>query len=129
MTTIIEDTKLDFCDVLLMPKRSTIGSRSDLGDLTRPFKFKHTNVEYTGTPIIAANMDTIGTFEMAKAFKKYNMAVALHKFYTAKSLVEYFKSAERNYHTFYSMGITDSDYEKFNTVNTELKYISPQPAI
>jgi len=122
MTTISEDVKLDFCDVLLMPKRSTIGSRSELGDLSRTFKFKHSKVEYTGTPIVAANMDTIGTFEMAKAFKKYNMSVALHKFYTAKSLIEYFSSPDRNDNTFYSMGITQSDYDKFREVEDAVRH-------
>lgn len=120
MTTIIEDVKLDFCDVLLQPKRSTIGSRSELGDLTRTFKFKHSPIEYTGTPIIVANMDHTGTYAMAKALKKYNISVALHKFYSAESLIEYFKSPDRNPHTFYSMGITDNDYNKFIKVKAEV---------
>jgi len=63
MTTIIEDVKLDFCDVLLMPKRSALESRSKV-DVTRTFKFLHSPYEYTGTPIIAANMDSIGTIKM-----------------------------------------------------------------
>lgn len=116
MTTIIEDVKLDFRDVLLMPKRSTISSRSELGDLSRSFKFKHSTVTYTGTPIVVANMDTTGTFAMARSLKKYNMAVALHKFYTAEALIKYFSSPDMNDSTFYSMGITDSDFEKFKTV-------------
>jgi GMP reductase len=120
MTTIVEDVKLDFSDVLLMPKRSTLDSRSKV-DINRSFKFKHSSVEYEGTPIIAANMDTTGTFEMAKAFKPYNMAVALHKFYTAKALIEYFSSSERNDNTFYAMGITDSDLDKFRTVYSATK--------
>lgn len=120
MTTIVEDVKLDFNDVLLMPKRSALGSRSEV-DITREFKFKHSTVSYEGVPIIAANMDTVGTIEMAKAFKPFNMAVALHKFYTEEQLIAYFKSPDMNDATFYSMGITDADYGKFKNVYAAVK--------
>ncbi len=120
MTTIIEDVKLDFCDVLLMPKRSSLDSRSKV-DLTRAFKFKHSPVQYNGTPLIVANMDVTGTIEMAKALKPFNMAVALHKFYDLETIFKYFNSSEVNPHTFYSMGITDADYEKFQKVETNLR--------
>jgi GMP reductase len=120
MTTIVEDTKLDFADVLLMPKRSTLSSRSNV-DLTRSFKFKHATSTYTGLPICAANMDTVGTIEMAKAFKPFNMCVALHKFYDVDTLVEYFSSPNANPHTFYSMGITDEDFEKWKKVSNILR--------
>lgn len=130
MTTIVEDVKLDFSDVLLMPKRSTLDSRSKV-DLHRTFKFKHSPVTYTGLPIIAANMDTVGTFEMAKAFKPSNMAVALHKFYTEEQLLRYFSYfVESNPHTFYTIGTADADYEKFKRVyeavainHQEIKYL------
>lgn len=115
MTTIVEDVKLDFSDVLLMPKRSTLDSRSKV-DVTRAFRFKHSAEQYTGTPIVAANMDSVGTIEMAKAFKPYNMAVALHKFYDPRTLIDYFSSEDKNPHTFYSMGITKDDLEKFKHV-------------
>ncbi|MDE1830203.1 MAG: IMP dehydrogenase, partial [Thaumarchaeota archaeon] len=115
MTTIVEDVKLDFCDVLLMPKRSTLDSRSKV-DITRAFHFKHSQEQYMGVPIVAANMDSVGTIEMAMAFKQYDMAVALHKFYDVNTLVKYFTSSTKNPHTFYSMGITDNDWEKFNLV-------------
>ena len=58
--------KLDFKDVLIRPKRSTLTSRSEV-NITREFKFLHSPVKYHGIPIIAANMDTTGTFEMARA--------------------------------------------------------------
>lgn len=112
MTTIVEDVKLDFSDVLLMPKRSTLDSRSKV-DITRTFKFKHSPVEYTGVPIIAANMDTIGTLEMATSFKPYGMAVALHKFYEEIAMVGHFINKQKNPHTFYTIGTNDEDYNKF----------------
>lgn len=115
MTTIVEDVKLDFSDVLLMPKRSTLDSRSKV-DLTRTFKFKHSRITYSGIPIVAANMDTVGTMEMANAFKSYNMSVALHKFYSATQLIDYFSNKHSNPHTFYTLGTSDEDYEKLKIV-------------
>ena len=60
---IIEDTKLDFSDVLISPKRSQLTSRKD-ADLTRQFTFKHSNHQWRGVPIIASNMDHTGTLKM-----------------------------------------------------------------
>ena len=60
MTKIENDPKLDFHQVLIKPKRSTINSRSKV-DLNREFHFKYSPVLWKGVPIIAANMDTIGT--------------------------------------------------------------------
>lgn len=72
MPHIDNDVKLDFKDVLLRPKRSTLKSRSEV-DLTRSFSFRNSKQMYTGIPIIAANMDTVGTFEMAKVLCKVGL--------------------------------------------------------
>ncbi|WAR12115.1 GMPR2-like protein [Mya arenaria] len=69
MPRIDNDVKLDFKDVLFRPKRSTLRSRSDV-DLTRTFIFRNSGQTYTGIPVMVANMDTTGTFEMAKAIGK-----------------------------------------------------------
>ena len=76
---IEEDIKLDFKDVLIRPKRSTLSSRREV-DITRDFKFKWSGSSYNGIPIIAANMDGVGTIEMAKAFaaREEGMTAALH---------------------------------------------------
>lgn len=55
MPRIDTDTKLDFKDVLIRPKRSTLKSRSEV-DLDRTFIFKHSNYTWTGVPVMAANM-------------------------------------------------------------------------
>uniref|UniRef100_A0A2I3HYF5 GMP reductase n=1 Tax=Nomascus leucogenys TaxID=61853 RepID=A0A2I3HYF5_NOMLE len=73
MPHIDNDVKLDFKDVLLRPKRSTLKSRSEV-DLTRSFSFRNSKQTYTGVPIIAANMDTVGTFEMAKILCKVGLS-------------------------------------------------------
>jgi GMP reductase len=116
-----DGVKLDYKDVLLVPKRSTLSSRSDVS-LIRKFKFLHTKEEWEGTPIIAANMDSSGTFEMARALSKYNVMTALHKHYTAEQYIAFWRDEPDSVlqNVFYSIGITDSDIDKMNRVNTAL---------
>ena len=83
MTKIENDPKLDFHQVLIKPKRSTINSRSKV-DLNREFRFKYSSIKWNGVPIIAANMDTTDRFEVYKALKEDNMSTTLHKFYSLK---------------------------------------------
>jgi GMP reductase len=116
MTMHIEqELKLDFKDVLIRPKRSTLTSRSEV-DIARQFTFRHGKYGYSGIPIIAANMDTTGTFEMANALGAHGLSVALHKHYSEEELVSYFTHLERKATAFYSLGITEHDYAKFKRV-------------
>ena len=78
---IEEDIKLDFNDVLIRPKRSTMSSRSEV-NLERTFKFPNSNQEWTGVPVIAANMDTVGTYDVYKELSKHKIITAMHKFYS-----------------------------------------------
>jgi len=80
---LIEDTKLDYCDVLLVPKRSTLASRRDV-DLIREIKFPHSSFIFKGIPIIASNMDGVGTFTMSNVLTSYQMLTAIRKHYTHK---------------------------------------------
>ena len=73
------DLKLNFDDVLIRPKRSTLSSRSEV-NLGREFKFTHSPYKWTGVPIIASNMDTIGTFEMYKSLSKFKILTCFHKY-------------------------------------------------
>ena len=77
---IENEVKLTFDDVMIKPKRSTLTSRNDVC-LEREFKFKHSKFIWKGIPIIAANMDTIGTLEMAHQLSQHKLLTALHKFY------------------------------------------------
>ena len=81
MPRIENEPKLDFRDVLLRPKRSNIRSRADV-DLNREYIFKHSKKTYNGLPIVASNMDTVGTFEMAKVLASYGLFTTIHKHYT-----------------------------------------------
>ncbi|XP_069769520.1 GMP reductase 1-like [Narcine bancroftii] len=83
MPRVDVDLKLDFKDVLVRPKRSSLKSRSEV-DLTRTFTFRNSKQSYTGIPIIAANMDTVGTFKMAEVLSKFAMFIAIHKHYTVE---------------------------------------------
>lgn len=78
---IDNEIRLDFKDVLIRPKRSALQSRSQVS-LERTFVTKHSKQTITCTPIIAANMDTTGTFEICKEFSKHGMLVCAHKHYT-----------------------------------------------
>ena len=76
---IVEESKLDFKDVLIKPKRSTICSRKE-AILEREFKFLHSSKKWKGVPIIASNMDHTGTVAMSMALREFNMLTALCKF-------------------------------------------------
>jgi GMP reductase len=119
---IEEELKLDFQDVLIRPKRSTLTSRSEV-DISREFAFRHSGRRYHGVPIIAANMDTVGTFEMAQALDRHQLATALHKHYDEGQLAAFFTALPETSTVFYSMGITREDYEKFCRVKNAIGYV------
>ena len=135
---IENEVKLDFRDVLIRPKRSTLGSRKEV-DLFRKFKFRnyqppfeHENWEdfnYNGIPIMAANMDGVGTFEMADALSEHCLFTCLIKTYGIEELIDFFNngSSHRTQYVAYSMGITEGDLEKFEIVyamcKTNIKYV------
>lgn len=98
---IEEDIKLDYSDVLIRPKRSTISSRFDV-KMTRTYKFKHSKKEWTGIPIMAANMDTVGTPEMHKALSEYDMITCPARHYLKNNL-----TAFKNNHTCMMGGLDD----------------------
>jgi GMP reductase len=97
------ERKLDFDDVLIRPKRSRLKSRGDV-DIRRTFKMPHAKVEVTGVPIVAANMDTVGTLRMAKALAEHDIFTALHKHYPIEELQDAKMSGAFSFVTF---GIDD----------------------
>lgn len=125
---IITDIQLDFDDVLIMPKRSTLKSRSNVS-LERTFKFVNSGQEWTGVPIMVANMDTTGTFETAKALFNYKMITCIHKHYTLEQWTEFLKSLDNDVLFDYfsvSVGITDEDIELLNniiTIDNRIRFI------
>jgi len=121
------DIKLGFKDVMFRPKRSTLSSRSQV-DLERTIRLKHSNTEWTGIPIMAANMDTVGTFEMAVALFEQKLFTAVHKHYTVNDWNNFMLNAPRGIenHVAVSTGIGPKDLDKtikIVTANPLLRFI------
>jgi len=112
---IEHEVKLDFKDVLIRPKRSTLTSRAEV-EVEREFRFRYGGARYQGIPIVAANMDTTGTIEMASVFERLGLSVALHKHYEPARYIAFFNSLKRKSAALFSVGITSSDEEKFHQV-------------
>ncbi|MDP6969012.1 MAG: GMP reductase [Gammaproteobacteria bacterium] len=135
---IDNDTKLDYKDVLIRPKRSTLASRKEV-DLQRQFCFRNyqpaatagaeQSTQYEGVPIMAANMDGVGTFEMADKLATMGLFTCLVKHYPIDQLVAFFNEPDtmRTHHVAYSMGITAKDFAKFEQVykqvGCQLKFV------
>ena len=92
---IEQDIKLDYKDVLFKPKRSKLESRRDV-DLTRTFKFHYGN-EWTGVPIMASNMDGVGTFEMAEVLQEHKMITVMRKHYSVDDWTKNAKGVKMKY--------------------------------
>jgi GMP reductase len=132
---IDNDIKLDYSDVLIRPKRSTLKSRKQVR-LERTFKFRNSKAEYEGVPIMAANMDGVGTFKMADTLAEQNIFTCLVKTYSVDELVEFFDidyfgkpfQIERSKYTAMSIGTSDADFNKLVQVHAtvadgRLKYV------
>lgn len=111
------DPKFDFDDVLIRPKRSEAPSRASV-DLNREFQFLHGEASWRGVPIIASNMDTIGTFEMADALGP-PMLTCLHKYYSEDDLVRFFTDERRRASTFFTLGLKDDEFDKLRAVKSK----------
>ena len=116
---IDNQVKYDFCDLLLRPKRSDLSSRSEVS-LEREFTFKYSKRTWTGVPIIASNMDTVGTFEMYYALSKLKCIVAFHKFYTLEDYISRKSLLDPNYYSL-TTGIRDDDWAKTKAIIEEMK--------
>ena len=117
---IESEIKLDFSDVLIKPKRSTLGSRKEV-DLNRSYTFRNAtdNSSYTGVPIMASNMDGVGTFEMADALINQKLFTCLVKTYSSAELIQYFTTGNglaKRCFVAMSIGIAEQDLEKLDHV-------------
>jgi GMP reductase len=134
---IDQDIKLDYKDVLIRPKRSTLKSRSQV-KLNRKFQFRNYDHDiatplpdeyhYEGIPIMASNMDGVGTFEMADKLAEGDIFTCLVKTYSAEDLIHYFNGpVERTECVAMSIGTGESDYNKLlqvkNECDNKLKYV------
>jgi GMP reductase len=121
---IEEDTKLDFRDVLIRPKRSTLSSRKEVS-LNREYRFKHSGRTWQGVPIMASNMDGVGTFAMAITLQKHGMFTCLVKSYQEEDIKSNISALDKNYFAVTS-GTSESDFRKLNYVlknNPSIQFI------
>ena len=112
---IEEDIKLDYSDVLFRPKRSTLHSRKDV-ELRRTYKFKYSNHEWSGIPIMTANMDGVGELEIAKSLSKFEMITTLTKQHNIKIIkrCSYIKSIYP--HLALSTGTGEKDFKRIQEI-------------
>jgi GMP reductase len=111
---IDNDPKLDFDDVLIRPKRSEAPSRSEVG-VEREYRFLNSGRRWNGIPLIASNMDTIGTMEMARALGPH-IVTCLHKYYTAVEIAAFLEQDGHHEHTFVTLGIGDDDFRRLSQI-------------
>jgi GMP reductase len=121
------DLKLGFKDVMIRPKRSTLKSRAEVS-LERDFKFLHSTYKWVGIPIMAANMDTVGTFEMALALSQKGVFTAIHKHYSVEEWNSFLKKAPNEIYNFIALstGTGRNDAKKVAdiiTANPKLNFI------
>ena len=112
---IEDDVKLDFADVLIRPKRSNLDSRSKV-DTTRSFTFRlpdNVQSQWVGVPVVAANMDTVGTFQMAGALSEFNALCGIHKYYTEAQWDNFMYGWQTDYpcppNVVYTIGMGDAN--------------------
>ncbi len=125
---IEDDIKLDFDDVLIRPKRSVLSSRNDV-DLERPFTFKHSRLGWKGIPIMASNMDTVGTFEVAEVLEGHKIMTVIHKFYDESDWQNFYEKNKnsfllknKRFYYSYSIGANKEDLIKFKKVQDLIAY-------
>ena len=118
---IEEDIKLDYADVLFRPKRSTLSSRKDV-ELKRTYKFKYSNHQWSGIPLIAANMDGVGEIEVAKNLAKFEIMTCLTKQHDLKTIKR--NSSVKGIHSqlILSTGTSNEDYKRLNEILKECSF-------
>jgi len=121
------EVKLGFKDVLIRPKRSTLKSRAQVS-LERTYTFLHTRQSWTGVPIMAANMDTVGTFPMSRALAGFGLFTAMHKHYSLDQWRRFLaeSSDQAMEYLALSTGITEADSARLAEImglDARLKFI------
>lgn len=118
------DLKLGFKNVLIKPKRSNLKSRSEV-DLERNFSFLHSGREWRGVPVIAANMDTIGTFEVAGVLAQHGLLTAIHKHYSLEQWDAFLDGRPADFYSriMVSAGAAEEDFTRLGRI------VSKHPAL
>jgi len=116
---IEDDVKLDYSDVLIRPKRSTLKSRSEVS-LERTYTFKHSKQKWTGVPIMAANMDGVGTIGVHNILSQYKLITCFTKYYTKLDYAICSKLVSKTLDfCAVSTGTSDSDFKNASEIIKE----------
>ena len=118
---IEEELKLDYSDVLFRPKRSTLKSRKDV-NLLRTYRFKYSKNEWSGIPIMAANMDGVGELSIAEKLNEHGMITCLTKQHDVKKIKQN-KNIKKIYPNIaLSIGIKKEDFQNLDKVLKEFSF-------
>ena len=118
---IEEELKLDYSDVLFRPKRSTLKSRKDV-NLLRTYRFKYSKNEWSGIPIMAANMDGVGELSIAEKLNDHGMITCLTKQHDIKKIKQS-KNIKKIYSNIaLSVGIKKEDFQNLDKVLKEFSF-------
>ena len=120
---IEEELKLDYSDVLFRPKRSTLKSRKDV-NLLRTYRFKYSKNEWSGIPIIAANMDGVGELGVAEILSEFEMITCLTKQHDVRKLKQNNKIKSIYQHIALSIGIKKEDFENLDKILKEFSFFN-----
>jgi len=125
MPFVENDVKLDFKDVLIRPKRTSLSSRQQV-NVERTITFANSKQVWTGVPVIAANMDTVGTFAMAEVLSKKKCITAMHKHYSVDEWKAWAGGSGREALPFVavSTGILATDLDKMGQILTAVPGIT-----
>ena len=119
---IEEELKLDYSDVLFRPKRSTLQSRKDV-NLKRTYRFKYSNNEWSGIPIMASNMDGVGELGVAEKLSEYGMITCLTKQHNIQKIKKFKKIKSIHPNIALSIGIKKEDFENLDKILKEYSFI------
>lgn len=109
---ILDSSEIDFDDVLVLPKRSLLSSRSQV-NLFRTFNFPHSTKTLECVPVCAANMDTTGSFYMADSLGFHSSVTCLHKHYEVQDYIDFYSNYKYGKDlVFLSIGTSDNDFKK-----------------
>lgn len=122
MATVETEAKLDFDDVLIRPKRSTLSSRAEV-TIERTFTFPHSSQTWTGFPLAASNMDTVSTFSMAVSLEEHKMLTCIHKHYELSDWAS-FRDVSSDFFAV-TIGSSDNEFAKLLAISElqDIKFI------
>ncbi len=115
------DVKLDFKDVLVVPRKTTISSRS-MVSLTKKFYFKTTPTTiWEGTPIISSNMDTVTNLETFRELKEHKYISCFPKHLNEEWIENTPFELQHTDNYMLSCGVNDEDVENLIKLVDKLK--------